>query len=164
MRSLIVFQQLWSRRCGNGSKSEAECIMNLFISDVNTISNLKTIWRFSLIVNKFSRKIDERKECLKSPFNLIIKHLHLQLRSSFKSRDWKRITQFSFLVYLSQHLKELDWIVMPLPLQSHETHRLHYSKNQGIVGWINIYISQSKLNSPSINHTISSSVGFDRQS
>ena len=51
---LIVCFQLWSRRCGNGSRSQAECIVNLFISDVNKISNLKTIWRFSLNVNKFS--------------------------------------------------------------------------------------------------------------
>ena len=54
LSSLIVCFQLWSRRCGNGSKSQAECIVNLFISDVNKISNLKTIWRFSLNVNKFS--------------------------------------------------------------------------------------------------------------
>ena len=54
LSSLIVCFQLWSRRCGNGSKSQAECIVNLFISDVNKISNLKTIWRFSLNVNKLS--------------------------------------------------------------------------------------------------------------
>ena len=37
----------------------------------------------------------------------------------------------------TQHSKELNTylrIVTPLPLQSHKTQRLHYSKNQTIVG------------------------------
>ena len=34
LKGLIVCLQLWSRRCGNGFKSQAECTMNLFIRSV----------------------------------------------------------------------------------------------------------------------------------
>ena len=33
-KGLIVCLQLWSRRCGNGLKSQAECIINLYIRSV----------------------------------------------------------------------------------------------------------------------------------